>query len=122
MEDWRFHTTYSGTPQGGVVSPILANIYLHELDEKIKEIAMGYEKGKARRRRPEYRKISSRIRYLRKLIDKARADGDVMRTNELMTEFRQKQLEISSIQAKDPLDPEYKRLNYIRYADDVRRS
>jgi hypothetical protein len=41
-----------------------------------------------------------------------------MRTNELMTEFRQKQLEISSIQAKDPLDPEYKRLNYIRYADD----
>ena len=118
MEDWRFHNTYSGTPQGGVVSPILANIYLHELDEKIKEIAMGYEKGKARRRRPEYRKISSRIRYLRKLIDKARADGDVMRTNELMTEFRQKQLEISSIQAKDPLDPEYKRLNYIRYADD----
>lgn len=33
MEDWRFHRTLSGTPQGGVVSPLLANIYLHELDE-----------------------------------------------------------------------------------------
>ena len=118
MENWKFHKTFSGTPQGGVVSPILANIYLHELDEKIKEIAAGYEKGKGRRRRAEYRKISSRIRYLRKLIDKARAEGDVMRTKELMAEFRKKQLEIGRIQAKDPMDPGYKRLNYIRYADD----
>jgi RNA-directed DNA polymerase len=32
MEDWVLGRTYSGTPQGGVVSPLLANIYLHELD------------------------------------------------------------------------------------------
>src|SRR5271169_4717509 len=28
LEEWKFHTTLSGTPQGGVVSPLLANIYL----------------------------------------------------------------------------------------------
>ena len=32
MEDWTFHKTHSGAPQGGIVSPILANAYLHELD------------------------------------------------------------------------------------------
>jgi retron-type reverse transcriptase len=33
MEDWQYHETLSGTPQGGVVSPLLSNIYLHKLDE-----------------------------------------------------------------------------------------
>ncbi|MFC1961218.1 reverse transcriptase domain-containing protein [Chloroflexota bacterium] len=37
MDDWQYHRTYSGTPQGGVVSPLLANIVLHELDEAIVE-------------------------------------------------------------------------------------
>ena len=32
LEDWKYHATYSGVPQGSIVSPILANIYLHELD------------------------------------------------------------------------------------------
>ena len=35
MENWEYHKTYSGTPQGGILSPILANIYLHELDKKV---------------------------------------------------------------------------------------
>lgn len=33
LEDWTFHNTFSGTPQGGIVSPILVNIYLDRLDE-----------------------------------------------------------------------------------------
>ena len=37
IEDWQFHNTYSGTPQGGIISPILANIYLDKLDKYIKE-------------------------------------------------------------------------------------
>jgi RNA-directed DNA polymerase len=43
-EDWVFHKTYSGTPQGGVVSPMLANIYLHELDMFMAKMA-GFDKG-----------------------------------------------------------------------------
>jgi len=48
VEDWRFHDTYSGTPQGGVVSPILANIYLHELDEFVASMRARFEHGSRR--------------------------------------------------------------------------
>src|SRR3546814_4600780 len=53
MED-RVHTrTYSGTPQGGIVSPILANIYLHELDMFMAERIAAFERGKVRATNPE---------------------------------------------------------------------
>ena len=48
MEHWTFHATFSGTPQGGVVSPILANIYLHELDEFLAEMKARFDRGKRR--------------------------------------------------------------------------
>ncbi len=48
MEDWRFHRTLSGTPQGGVVSPLLANIYLHELDEWMRGKIAAFDKGRKR--------------------------------------------------------------------------
>ena len=32
LEDWEYHQSLSGAPQGGVVSPILSNIYLNKLD------------------------------------------------------------------------------------------
>ena len=118
MEDFTFHKTYSGTPQGGIVSPILANIYLHELDEKVKEIAQAYDKGKDRRRHPEYRQIEGKLYRMRKRIDKTRSEGDIMRTNELMKEYRKIRLTYGNAQAKDQMDPEFKRLNYNRYADD----
>ena len=45
LDDWVFERTYSGTPQGGVVSPILANIYLHELDMFMAEMKAGFDRG-----------------------------------------------------------------------------
>jgi retron-type reverse transcriptase len=46
MEDWQYHRTYSGTPQGGILSPLLANIYLHELDTFIEqELIPKYTRG-----------------------------------------------------------------------------
>jgi group II intron reverse transcriptase/maturase len=48
VEDWRFHNTYSGTPQGGIISPILANIYLHELDCYAEKLIANHTSGSVR--------------------------------------------------------------------------
>jgi retron-type reverse transcriptase len=55
MENWTFNKTYSGTPQGGVISPLLANVYLHELDCFVMTLAETYTKGKARKHDLAYR-------------------------------------------------------------------
>ena len=60
LEDWVYHRTYSGTPQGGTVSPILANIYLHELDEWLKQKAQSFNKGATRTPNPEYKQLYGR--------------------------------------------------------------
>src|SRR6202162_497166 len=67
LEDWRYHATYSGSPQGGVVSPILANIYLNKLDHYIeRELIPTYTRGTARRKNPAYNRIHNHVRYWKK--------------------------------------------------------
>jgi group II intron reverse transcriptase/maturase len=105
LEDWRWHATLSGCPQGGVVSPVLSNIYLHKLDEYVETVLIPqYTQGAARRRNPAYTSAKNRLAYARKLgdRDKARRARRVMR----------------SLPIGDPQDPDYRRLRYSRYADD----
>ena len=33
LEDWHYHATLSGTPQGAIVSPILSKLSLDKLDK-----------------------------------------------------------------------------------------
>ncbi|EIM30983.1 Retron-type reverse transcriptase [Microvirga lotononidis] len=68
LEDWKYHNTYSGTPQGGIVSPILSNIYLHELDRFMERWIEARNKGKERRGHPPWISITARIGYIRKKI------------------------------------------------------
>jgi len=74
LEDWVYNKTLSGSPQGGVVSPILSNIYLHNLDEFIEqELIPQYTRGARRKSSPEYSRIKARRSHARKHGDRAAA-------------------------------------------------
>jgi|RhiMetdeSRZDD1v2_1073273.scaffolds.fasta_scaffold183259_1 group II intron reverse transcriptase/maturase len=119
VEDWQYHKTYSGTPQGGIVSPILANMYLHEFDEFMEQKKREFDQGKERRQTKEWLNTTFYKRYYRKRIDTLK--GDLTQTH-LIQRYEEKIRELSERQhhldASDPLDPGYRRLFYARYADD----
>lgn len=105
MENWEYHKTLSGTPQGSGVSPILANIVLNELDQFVEnELLPKYNSGRERPKSPEYKRISSQIEYARKKGRKERVQA-----------LRKQQRQMPS---RDPNSPDYRRLRYNRYADD----
>jgi len=115
VEDWTFHKTYSGTPQGGIISPILANIYLDKLDKYMKEYAENFKKGKKRKRTAEYRQNEVMLKKARDILNKA--DTEEKRNIAVKT-IRQLEKERFDIPHSEPMDTDYKRLVYVRYADD----
>jgi group II intron reverse transcriptase/maturase len=105
LEDWQYHDTLSGCPQGGVVSPILSNIYLHKLDEFVeRELIPRYTRGTLRKRNRAYGRIWDRLAGARRRGDRALA-------RDLLCQLRK-------TPATVPDDPGYRRLRYLRYADD----
>lgn len=107
LEDWQLHKTLSGAPQGGIVSPILANIYLHEFDRFItRTLIPQYTRGEKRRTNPAYQHLC----YRRWLLKRRAGSG---------AEYKALQHAQRQLPSKDPYDPNYRRLWYVRYADDV---
>lgn len=70
LEDWILHRTYSGTVQGGIISPILANIYLDKLDKYMEEYIQNFDKGNRRLRNPEARVLEGRKMTVTKNLKK----------------------------------------------------
>jgi len=105
LEDWTYGATLSGVPQGGTASPILSNIYLHKLDMFVEQVLIPeYTRGRLRHRSLAYRKVE-------RDLAKARRDGDRAAARSLRRE-------LFSLPSQDPDDPGYRRLRYLRYADD----
>jgi group II intron reverse transcriptase/maturase len=105
LEDWIWHNTLSGAPQGGVASPILSNIYLDRLDSFVEKVLIPeYTRGISRTPNPAYQEME-------KLIVRARRRGDRPAVRALRQQRR-------SLPSKDPTDPGFRRLRYARYCDD----
>ena len=115
VEDWKYNKTYSGTPQGGIISPILANIYLDKFDKYIKEYAAKFRKGDRRSINPEYWRLNNKKNRLKQKLQKT--SDEQMRKNYLY-EIAQLSKQMLSTPHKDAMDADFRRLQYVRYADD----
>lgn len=63
MEGKKEKETLTGTPQGGIVSPLLANIYLHELDRYMESNYLNLSHGIRQRRRKQGKGNYLYVRY-----------------------------------------------------------
>ena len=105
MEDWTYNETLSGVPQGGIVSPLLSNILLDKLDTFVENVLIPqYTRGVKRKANPEYKKLMG-------LSDRLRRRGNTEKAEELRNQAQK-------LPSTATDDPDFRRLNYVRYADD----
>ena len=118
MEDWVYHNTYSGTPQGSLISPILANIYLNELDVFMAKYAESFNCGKGRKINPAYKKPLDVRRGKQEWLKRNSTKISEEKRQKVMAEIQELNNYLSTVPYSDPMDTEYKRVVYVRYADD----
>ncbi|WP_345947681.1 reverse transcriptase domain-containing protein [Mucilaginibacter sp. PAMB04274] len=115
MEDWVYHKTYSGTPQGGIVSPILANIYLDRLDKYVKDYINRFDLGEGRTPSRERNQLEYDKRIATQML---KAEDDATDRKLIGRRIKEIDRKRALIPSCDEMDAGYKRLKYVRYADD----
>lgn len=118
LEDWMKHQTYSGTPQGSGVSPLLANIYMNELDLFMEKLRAQFGKGDKRRFSNDY--VNANHHYARTRERNAKKWNTMSEEERKDAKVMQKKLQaiLLSTPSREPMDPNYRRVLYVRYADD----
>jgi group II intron reverse transcriptase/maturase len=115
IEDWVYHKTYSGTPQGGIVSPILANIYLDRLDKYVKEYINRFDLGEGRTPNRERNQLEYDKRIATQML---KAEDDATDRKLIGKRIKEIDRKRALIPSCDEMDAGYRRLKYVRYADD----
>ena len=111
IDDWKYYNTFSGTPQGGIASPIFANIYLHELDKFVMKQSADFNKAATKKYTDEYKKLLNGLDCIRQKMK--RAEGEERKA--LIAHKKAIKKVLLKTPSKSQTD---KRLCYIRYADD----
>ena len=112
MEDWRLNATYSGTPQGGILSPILANIYLHELDMKVAAMQKEFAKGHDRAYSAAYSAANTELRRKEARLRIAKTEEE---RQSILKDIHRTKVVRRKLPYTDCTD---KKISYVRYADD----
>ena len=98
LEEWKFNKTLSGCPQGGVISPILSNIYLDKLDKYVEHVLIPkYKRGEKRAANPTYDSLRGKANWLKR-------KGKLKEAKELRKQFQK-------LPSFDPNDDAYRRLH-----------
>ncbi|GAA3261568.1 Retron-type RNA-directed DNA polymerase [Lactococcus lactis subsp. lactis] len=111
LEHWQYHKTYSGTPQGGILSPLLANIYLHELDKFVLQLKMKFDQESPERITPEYRELHNEIKRISHRLKKLEGEEKA----KVLLDYQEKRKRLMTLPCTSQTN---KVLKYVRYADD----
>jgi group II intron reverse transcriptase/maturase len=105
LEEWTYNATLSGTPQGGVSSPILSTLSLDLLDQLVEKVLRpAHNHGERRKPYPPYMAL---LRAARRHADK-----------EESAQAQRLRQQAQQMPSRDPTAPDFRRLWYVRYADD----
>ena len=108
IEKGEYKPNTLGIPQGGIVSPLLSNIYLHELDEYIEKLKQEYNTEIISKPTKEYSIITNELRKARRHYSKEQTETNL----ENILQIKKKMRNINSVERVGI------RISYIRYADD----
>ena len=114
LEDWQYNATYSGTPQGGIISPLLANIYLHELDKFVLKLKKEFDAPGKKQYTAEYNHARGQVYSWSKKLKKLKKENSEQRKQKYR-QWRKARKIMLRTPTKSQTD---KVIKYVRYADD----